>query len=118
MKRNSERTLIIGLLIAAHADFGSLSAAITPVPDKVACAVADRQALTQPDQLRLTGWLGARVEANETNRLVKIDVNRLLAGYRTRPGRQSWDGEHVGKWPHAATLAWVATTAVSTASIN
>jgi hypothetical protein len=79
------------------------------VPEKVACAVSDRQAFTQPDQLRLTGWIGARVEANEANRLVKIDVNRLLEGYRKRPGRQTWDGEHVGKWLHAATLAWVNT---------
>ena len=34
------------------------------------------------------------------------DPARLLEGYRKRPGRQSWDGEHVGKWLHAATLAW------------
>jgi len=38
-----------------------------------------------------------------------LDVDRLLEGYRKRPGRQSWDGEHVGKWLHAATLAWVNT---------
>jgi DUF1680 family protein len=36
-------------------------------------------------------------------------MDRLLEGYRHRPGRQSWDGEHVGKWLHAATLAWVNT---------
>jgi len=95
--------------VAANAAFCSLWAAITPVPDKVQCAEADRQAFTQPDQLRLTGWLGARVTANEANRLVKIDIDRLLEGFRKRPGRQSYDGEHVGKWLHAATLAWVNT---------
>ena len=100
---------IIGLLVLAHTSWCSLQAAIVPVPDKVACAVTDRQAFTQPDQLRLTGWVGTRVEANEANRLVKIDVDRLLEGYRKRPGRQSWDGEHVGKWLDAATLAWVNT---------
>ena len=52
-----------------------------------------------------------RIEANEANRLVKLDPARLLEGYRKRPGRQSWDGEHVGKWLHAATLAWVYTPA-------
>ena len=57
----------------------------------------------------LTGWVGMRIEANEANRLVKLDPARLLEGYRKRPGRQSWDGEHVGKWLHAATLAWVNT---------
>ena len=40
---------------------------------------------------------------------MKIDPDRLLEGYRKRPGRQSWDGEHVGKWLHAATLAWANT---------
>jgi DUF1680 family protein len=47
--------------------------------------------------------------ANEGNRLVKLDADRLLEGYRHRPGRQTWDGEHVGKWLHAATLAWANT---------
>jgi DUF1680 family protein len=100
---------IIGLLVAANTSCVSLPAAIVPVPDKVAGAVADRQAFTQPDQLRLAGWLGTRIDASESNRLVKVDVNRLLEGYRHRPGRQTWDGEHVGKWLHAATLAWVNT---------
>jgi uncharacterized protein len=81
--------------------------ASTLVPDKVPCAIADRQEWQMPDQTRLTGWLGTRIEANEQNRLVKLDPNRLLEGYRKRPGRQAWDGEHVGKWLHASTLAWV-----------
>ena len=67
----------------------------------------DRQAFQVPDAVQLSGWLGGRVEASESNRLAKLDVDRLLEGYRHRPGRQSWDGEHVGKWLHAATLAWV-----------
>jgi hypothetical protein len=82
---------------------------VTPVPDKVACMVPDRQAFQEPDCVHLSGWLGTRIAANEVNRLVKIDPARLLEGYRKRPGRQAWDGEHVGKWLHAATLAWVYT---------
>jgi DUF1680 family protein len=109
MKPHSEMKLVVGFLLAVNAVTGPLSAVITPAPDKVPCAMADRQAFTQPDQLHLTGWLGARIDANEANRLAKLDVNRLLEGYRKRPGRQSWDGEHVGKWLHAATLAWVNT---------
>jgi DUF1680 family protein len=62
-----------------------------------------------PDQFHYTGWLGSRIDANEHNRLVQLDTSRLLEGYRKRPGRQAWDGEHVGKWLHAATLAWVYT---------
>jgi len=100
---------VVGLLAGFQAVLGSLSAEMVPVPDRVPGVVADRQAFTQPDQVRLAGWLGMRIDANEANRLVKIDVDRLLEGYRKRPGRQSWDGEHVGKWLHAATLAWVNT---------
>ena len=36
-------------------------------------------------------------------------TDRLLASYRQRPGRQIYDGEHVGKWLHAAVLAWANT---------
>ena len=104
-----KKVMLIGFLLALNAAVGPLTSAITPLPDKVPCAVADRQAFTQPDQVRLTGWVGARVQANEANRLAKINVDQLLEGYRRRPGRQSWDGEHVGKWLHASTLAWVNT---------
>src|SRR5678815_3692068 len=96
------------LLLAAFVVIGS-AGAVTPVPEKVACVVQDRQASQVPDRVHLAGWMGARIEANEANRMVKIDPARLLEGYRKRPGRQSWDGEHVGKWLHAATLAWVNT---------
>jgi DUF1680 family protein len=79
------------------------------VPEKVSPVIADRQDSQVPDRTHLTGWLGQRILVNEANRLVKMDAERLLEGYRKRPGRQSWDGEHVGKWLHAATLAWVYT---------
>lgn len=96
------------LLLAAR---GAWCAAPAPLPlaDRVACAVPDRQAIQLPDCVQLDGWLGVRVRGNEANRLVSIDTDRLLEGYRRRPGRQTWDGEHVGKWLHAATLAWANT---------
>ena len=77
--------------------------------EKVSAAVQDRQAFQDPGNVQLAGWVGSRVQANAANRLAIIDTDRLLEGYRKRPGRQSWDGEHVGKWLHAATLAWVNT---------
>ena len=86
-----------------------LSFASELTPEKVVPAVADRQDWQSPAQVHLSGWIGQRIEANEVNRLVKLDPARLLEGYRKRPGRQAWDGEHVGKWLHAATLAWVYT---------
>jgi hypothetical protein len=99
------RLIIVGLIcvvkLNAAADF------ITPLPDKVAGVVVDRQDFQIPDRVQLTGWLGARITASLTNRLETLDTARLLEGYRHRPSHQEWDGEHVGKWLDAATLAWV-----------
>jgi DUF1680 family protein len=80
-----------------------------PTPDKIPCAAADRQDSQVPDRVHLSGMIGVRIQNNAVNRLLAMDVDRLLEGYRKRPGRQAWDGEHVGKWLHAATLAWVYT---------
>ena len=99
----------LAILASTLALMASVSAAISPVPDKVTPAIADRQDSETPDRVRLTGWVGMRIDANEAGRLVKLDPARLLEGFRKRPGRQAWDGEHVGKWLHAATLAWVNT---------
>lgn len=85
------------------------AAEISPLPEMVAPVIPDRQDFQSPDRVQLSGWLGRRIQGNEANRLVKLDAERLLEGYRKRPGRQSWDGEHVGKWLHAATLAWANT---------
>ncbi len=87
----------------------SLHAEIAVVPDKVTPVIPDVQDFQVPDRAQLAGWIGSRIQANEGNRLTKLDTDRLLEGYRKRPGRQSWDGEHVGKWLHAATLAWANT---------
>jgi DUF1680 family protein len=97
--------LVLGLVVLLTA----AARAVVPVPEKVAPAIADRQDFQIPDRVHLGGWLGTRLIANESNRLAMLDPARLLEGYRHRPGRQSWDGEHVGKWLHAATLAWVYT---------
>ena len=100
---------LLAVWVSAATLMVSPAATISPLPDKVTPVVPDRQDFQMPDRLHLTGWVGMRIEANEANRLVKLDPARLLEGYRKRPGRQSWDGEHVGKWLHAATLAWVNT---------
>jgi len=75
-------------------------------PEMVPGVVPDQQTPTEPAAVRLDGFLGVRLDGNEANRLVEIDESRLLDGFRNRPGRQAWEGEHVGKWLHAATLAW------------
>jgi DUF1680 family protein len=100
---------IILTMMCSAVVFPPLIGGAAPVPDQVPCAIADRQDFQQPDRLHLTGWIGSRIDANEKNRLVMMDPNRLLISYHKRPGGQEWDGEHVGKWLHAATLAWVYT---------
>lgn len=82
---------------------------LVALPDRIPCAISDAQDAQIPDRVRLAGWLGSRIAANEANRLAIMDTARLLEGYRARPGRQAWDGEHVGKWLHAASLAWANT---------
>ncbi|MEI6231563.1 MAG: hypothetical protein WCT04_00820 [Planctomycetota bacterium] len=58
--------------------------------------------------MHIDGSLGKRIDANITNRLLKVDTVPMLASFHNRPG-EGWVGEHIGKWIHAATLAWVYT---------
>ena len=104
IKPPSLRPCLLGIALIA---FNAVAGVVTPLPDKVPGAVADRQDFQVPDRVQLTGWLGMRIAASVTNRLERLDTTLLLEGYRHRPGHQEWDGEHVGKWLHAATLAWV-----------
>ena len=98
--------LLIGLLALASSA-SVQSAPIEPVPFKVPAKLDDVAQLVSPSRIELGGWLGARVKANAANRLLNVDLEPLLAGYRKRPGSHPWIGEHIGKWLHAATLAWV-----------
>jgi hypothetical protein len=82
------------------------AAPLVPEPYVVAAVVPDCVLLAEPSAVRIDGWLGARIDANERQRLLVVDTEPLLAGYRKKPGEQPWIGEHVGKWLHAATLAW------------
>ncbi len=96
------------LFVSMITSLSALAAdAIKPVDDVVKPAVPDRQRCVVPDRVRLTGYVGARIDASERNRLLTIDENEQLDGFRNRPGKQAWVGEHVGKYLHAATLAWV-----------
>jgi len=71
--------------------------------------VPDALQVLSPAQIKLEGLLGERVIRNEQNRLLNINEDVLLAGFRKPPGEQAWIGEHVGKFLHAATLAWANT---------
>jgi uncharacterized protein len=105
----SRRAALIGLSSLAGASLAPQSFfAQQPIAlptDKI----ADRFALVHPANVKLEGWLGERAQKNARNRLLTKNESDLLGGFQQRPGKQAWVGEHVGKWMHAATLAWVAT---------
>ena len=84
----------------------ALANAVERLPPKVAAVLADAAEVLSPSAVHIDGWLGARIDANESKRLLVVDTEPLLAGFHKRPGSHPWIGEHVGKWMHAATLAW------------
>ena len=53
------------------------------------------------------GLIGERVDLWRNNRLWFIaESGYLIDGFENRPGVHPWQGEHIGKWLHAATLAY------------
>lgn len=53
------------------------------------------------------GLLGERIDLWRNRRLWYVERSDfLLSGFEQRPGTHTWQGEHVGKWLHAATLAY------------
>lgn len=98
------RTILAGCALIASA-CPALSA---PVPYRVP-DMTDRLLVLDPARVEVRGWLGERVQANARNRLAQVDLEPLLAGFRKKPGTHPWIGEHIGKWMHAATLAWADT---------
>ena len=87
----------------------SAAAPMEPLPFKVAAKLPEAAELLPLSAVHIDGWLGARLDANEKNRLLKVNTEPLLAGFKKKPGTHPWIGEHVGKWLHAATLAWAYT---------
>ena len=85
------------------------AASIEPQPFRVPAKWPDAAEVLSPSAVHIDGWLGARLAVNEKNRLLQVDTEPLLAGFRKKPGSHPWIGEHIGKWMHAATLAWAYT---------
>lgn len=108
----NRRQALVGLAalglapMKSHALPRAMPMSRAPMPDRVPAAEPDAVTLAPPSAVQLGGWLGGRVALNARQRLLKIDTEPLLAGFRHKPGSHPWIGEHVGKWLHAATLAW------------
>ena len=58
---------------------------------------------------RYNAWIGDRMRINVEKRLLTLDLQMILEPFVNRPGKQWWAGEHVGKFLHAATYAWLFT---------
>lgn len=80
-----------------------------PPVQKVRFSVPAAYTLQLPEADRLTGYLGMRYDDNLQNRLLNIDETGILEGFRSRPGKQRWIGEHVGKYLEAAANTWLIT---------
>ena len=60
--------------------------------------------------VEVAGSQGERLDLWRNHRLWYVaESGYLLDGFENRPGVHPWQGEHLGKWLHAATLAWLAT---------
>ena len=60
--------------------------------------------------VEVAGSQGARLDLWRNHRLwFMADSGFLIDGFENRPGTHPWQGEHLGKWLHAATLASVMT---------
>ncbi len=106
------RYLLMPLLLVLASDLCARpvrAGDVSPVAYQVDAKLADALQELSPAAIQLRGWLGHRVALNEKNRLAQVDLEPLLAGYRQKPGTHPWIGEHIGKWMHAATLAWAYT---------
>ena len=81
---------IIALFIASvTAATGSFAAEVSLVPEKVPAVVADRQDAQIPNRVHLAGMIGTRIDNNVIQRLLVVDTDGLLAGFRHRPGAQT-----------------------------
>ena len=104
------KSLIAGILVSA-----SLLPAIVHAQQNPAglalpntAKIDDKFSPLLPDEIRLTGgMLGTRIEANKQHRMLVVDENDMLDCFEHRNApHQDWQGEHIGKFLHAATLVW------------
>lgn len=104
--------------IAAQKHLGSLALAFLLaliISGAIRCHAAsdsskmtDAVTLQPPSAVQMDGLIGERSGVN-LKRLLAVDEEELLGGFRQRPGKQAWIGEHVGKWMHAASLTCACT---------
>ncbi len=75
---------------------------LSMVSPAVAPKVQDRFVPADFGSQKIQGYLAGRMQANLARRLLRIEEEQLLAGFRKRPGTHAWIGEHIGKYLDAA----------------
>ena len=63
----------------------------------------------QMQNQQLAGNLGFLFYNNLEKRLLKVDTAEIMSGYKNRPGKQTYIGEHAGKYIQTATNTWLTT---------
>ncbi len=103
-KKSSFSISLILLLLSYH----NLIAEYTPpvIKPLVSNAVHDIYVSSPYENQRIGGILGFRMEINLEKRLLEIDQETMLSGFLSRPGKQDWIGEHVGKYLETACNTW------------
>jgi len=109
MKPLNRSVLLLAVVAAGTLLAARGQTAPEALADRAPARIPDVFQASNPSAVKLEGYLGHRVANSEKNRLLQVDVERLLAGFRKRPGEHPWIGEHIGKWMHASTLAWANT---------
>ena len=79
---------------------------LPPVQPVVKNIVSDVFVSAPFNDQRIGGIIGLRLEINLTKRLLEIDQKTILSGFLSRPGKQDWIGEHVGKYLETACNTW------------
>jgi DUF1680 family protein len=98
--------IVVSLVIAGPVNTWDRASSI-PVPAILDPVASDKTSPVTPAAVEVSGLLGDRIRAHTFGRIVNIDEDVLLGGFRSRPGSHPWIGEHVGKWLHAASLLWL-----------
>ncbi|HTB24976.1 MAG TPA: beta-L-arabinofuranosidase domain-containing protein [Puia sp.] len=103
-KKGSFPISLILLLFSYHNLIAQyIPAVIKPL---VPNAVHDIYVPSPYENQRIGGILGLRMEINLEKRLLEIDQETMLSGFLSRPGKQDWIGEHVGKYLETACNTW------------
>jgi len=101
------RLVIVTLALLSSSIALTAAAPEAPLPQpKVRDAVADRFIPAPYETQAIDGLLGERMRINLEKRLLNIEEEQVLAGFRHQPGVQDWIGEHVGKYLDASANTW------------